>query len=202
MEVDTDLLQRGGAFVAGAILVERASSATIGRKLDRRVFELVNAERAPGIDGFFAALTELGSITASIAAAGLLAASGRRRTAALALGSAAVTWFAGQGLKRLYLRARPYDTFMVRLLIGKPRGTSWPSSHPAVLYSFLTVAGRELDLSRSARVALAALAGLVATSRVSLGVHYPSDVVAGMMLGHGIGLCGLAIGTNGSHAGP
>jgi len=68
-----------------------------------------------------------------------------------------------------------------------------------VLYSFLTVAGRELDLSRAARAALAGIAGLVATSRVYLGVHYPSDVVAGMMLGRGIGLCGVAIG-NGSRA--
>lgn len=194
MKVDTDLLQHGGALVAEAVLVERVSSSTAGRKLDRRLFELVNAERGPGPDRFFAGITELGSITASIAAAGVLAATGRHRTAARALGSAAVTWFVGQGLKRLYLRARPYDTFTVRLLIGKPRGTSWPSSHPAVLNSFLTVAGRDLDLSRAARVVLAAVAGLVATSRVSLGVHYPSDVVAGMMLGRGIGLCGLAIG--------
>ncbi len=199
MKADAELLQRGGALVAAAVLIERASSSTPGRTIDRRLFEVVNSERGPGPDRFFAGLTELGSITASIAAAGVLAATGRHRTAARALGSAAATWFVGQGLKRLYLRARPYDTFTVRLLIGKPRGTSWPSSHPAVLYSFLTVAGRELDLSRAARAALAGIAGLVATSRVYLGVHYPSDVVAGMMLGRGIGLCGVAIG-NGSRA--
>ena len=62
-----------------------------------------------------------------------------------------------------------------------------------MLLSFLTVAGRELRIPRSARVGLAGVAGLVATSRVYLGVHYPSDVVAGMLLGRGIGLAALAV---------
>jgi len=202
MTVDREALQRAGFLAAAAILVERLSSSRPGMTVDRRVFGLVNAEHGTAPDAFFAGLTELGSITASAAAAAVLAARGRARVAARALGAAAGAWLVGQGLKRLYLRVRPYDALAVRLLIGRPRGTSWPSSHPAVLLSFLTVAGRELGLPRSARAGLAGVAGLVATSRVYLGVHYPSDVVAGLLLGRGIGLAALAVADAGERAEP
>ena len=77
-------------------------------------------------------------------------------------------------------------------MIGRPSGTSWPSSHPAVLLAFLTVAGPELGLTSAQRRALVGLCCLVGLSRVYLGVHYPSDVVAGLLLGRAAGLAWLA----------
>ena len=94
-------------------------------------------------------------------------------------------------MKGVFRRPRPYDTFGPggsRLLIGKPRGTSWPSSHPAVLLAFLTVAGRELDLGPAVRAASLGLAGAVGLSRVALGVHFPSDVAGGLLMGRAVGL--------------
>jgi membrane-associated phospholipid phosphatase len=63
-----------------------------------------------------------------------------------------------------------------------------------VLVAFLTVAGEELGLSRIELAALNGLAGLVAVSRVYLGVHYPSDIVAGLLLGRAVGQAWLAAG--------
>jgi len=183
-------------LASAAILVESASSSRPGAALDRRLFRWVNRGHGARADVVFDGLTELGSITASGAAGVAVAAAGHRPAAARAAGAAGTMWLVGQGLNRLYLRARPYNTLpgIVRLLIGKPKGTSWPSSHPAVMLAFLTVAGEELGLSAAERRALAALAVAVAASRVYLGVHYPSDVVAGLLLGRAVGLAWLAAG--------
>ncbi|MGH2637119.1 MAG: phosphatase PAP2 family protein, partial [Actinomycetota bacterium] len=105
---------------------------------------------------------------------------------ARARGAAGLTWLAGQGLKRVFRRPRPYeaDRDGTRLLIGPPRESSWPSSHPAVLLAFTTVAGREL--SPPARTALDALGLVVAASRSHVGVHYPADVVGGVLVGKAV----------------
>ena len=160
-----------------------------GRRADDRLFAWLNSGvQNATLDRAFRSVTELGSLWASIAAAGAIAGRGRRREATDALGAALATWLAGQGLKRVFNRLRPYEVegHRHRLLIARPSGASWPSSHPAVLLSFVTVAGRDLGLGRGARAGLACLAGTVGVSRVYLGVHYPADVAGGLLLGKAI----------------
>ncbi|HYU93804.1 MAG TPA: phosphatase PAP2 family protein [Actinomycetota bacterium] len=177
------------AWLAGAALATGLLASTeLGDRVDAGLFRAVNRGRGPGADRFFRGITELGSIWASIGAAGVLAARGRRRAAARGLGAASAAWLAGQGLKRLFDRPRPYvaDPDGVRLLAQPPRATSWPSSHPAVLLAFVTVAGRDLELSLVARTALRGLAAAVGISRTYVGVHYPADVVGGLLLGQAV----------------
>lgn len=180
---------RVAALSAAALAVGVAVTRGRGRRLDAEAFRVANAERGPKADAFFGAITELGSIWASIGVAAVLAGVGERRAAARGLAAASTTWLAGQGLKRVFLRDRPYlaDADGTRLLIGKPKGTSWPSSHPAVLLAFTTAAGRELRLGSASRAALTAMAGAVGASRTYLGVHYPGDVVGGLLLGRAVG---------------
>ncbi len=158
-----------------------------GRGFDQRLYRRLNRARGPRSDRFFWTVTELGSIWASAGAAAALAVRGRRREGIDALEAAGAMWVVGQLAKRVVDRPRPYVALRdVRLLIDRPQGTSWPSSHPAVLLAFVTVAGRDLGLSPPARAGAAALAGTVGLSRVYLGVHYPADVVGGLLLGRGV----------------
>ena len=85
-------------------------------------------------------------------------------------------------------RPRPVDAedHGARQLIARPNGMSWPSSHPAVLTTFTRVASQELGSGSLVRGALTALDATVATSRVYLGVHYPSDVISGLLIGRAV----------------
>src|SRR5947209_5449843 len=86
-----------------------------------------------------------------------------------------------------------------KLLVGRPRpplrhldkvtGYSFPSAHAAhtaALCAVLLIVGGATRRGARAAVAVAAscvLVACVAFSRVYLGVHYPSDVVAGVVVG-------------------
>ncbi len=91
---------------------------------------------------------------------------------------------------------------MVKLLVSRPRppvqhlqsvtGSSFPSGHTTQASAFwfsLVLAAHTARASPLLRYSLAAVAGLlvaaVAISRVYLGVHYASDVIAGFLLGTG-----------------
>jgi membrane-associated phospholipid phosphatase len=108
------------------------------------------------------------------------------RSAAHGLGTiAATSVIANQGLKRAIVRRRPPRSLVpgVRRAPAKS-SSSFPSGHTASAVAFLVVVGR-----RHPRLALplAALATTVGLSRVSTGLHYPSDVIAGGALGAAVG---------------
>ena len=110
----------GTALVGAALKVGRWSSTEEGRGVDAELFGELNRGHGPEADRFFTGVTELGSIWAAGAAAGILALTGRRRAAANAFAAAGVAWLAGQGLKKVAHRPRPYDADAdgTRLLVG------------------------------------------------------------------------------------
>ena len=179
---------RGAALAGASVAVGAWSSTPRGRELDERLFKKANGTMGSGVGRLFLGVTEVGSLYASGAAAIALTVAGRRREAGRAIAAAGATWLLGQGLKKAFERPRPYeaDEEGTRRMIGKPLGASWPSSHPAVIGAFVGVAGRELAVSGPARAGLSGLAATVAASRTYLGVHFPSDVAGGFLLGRAV----------------
>jgi undecaprenyl-diphosphatase len=94
-------------------------------------------------------------------------------------------------LKDLAGRPRPPATFPdIHAMVALPADGSFPSGHAMLAAA---AAGALWWSSRRAALALGAFALLIGLSRVWLCVHYPSDVLAGLVLGAAIGLlCGLA----------
>lgn len=178
----------GTSLVGAAFAVGRWSSHPEGRGVDAELFGELNRDRGLDVDRFFTGVTELGSLYAAGAAAGALVLTGRRRAAANAIAAAGTTWLIGQGLKKVANRPRPYESKLdgSRLLIAPPQGSSWPSSHPAVLTTFTTIAGRDLGLGVVSRNGLSGLGLAVAASRVAVGAHYPSDVASGFLIGRAV----------------
>ncbi|HEY6566154.1 MAG TPA: phosphatase PAP2 family protein [Actinomycetota bacterium] len=180
---------KAAALATAALGVGAAALRTQdGAELDAALFTAGNADAGPTADRFFLGVTELGSLYTAGAAAATLTVLGRRTEASRALTAAGVTWLLGQGVKKLVARPRPYEADVegTRFLIAPPHGTSWPSSHPAVFTAFATVAGRELDLGLFSRGGLTGIGTAVAASRVYVGVHYPSDVVSGFLMGRAV----------------
>jgi membrane-associated phospholipid phosphatase len=173
-----------GACAVGYAVVARPDSAAV----DQELFDVVNRGHGAEADRFFMGVTEFGSLYAAGAAAATLTVIGRRRPAIRALGAAGATWLLLQGMKKVIDRPRPVDADPdgIRQVIARPRASSWPSSHPAVLTAFTRVASREMGSGALARGALSALDLSVATSRVYLGVHYPSDVASGLLIGRAV----------------
>lgn len=84
-------------------------------------------------------------------------------------------------LKLIVGRRRPA---VHRRLRRTPRTSSFPSGHAASAFAFAVAATRELPWAGPVLVPLAAC---VAYSRVYVGVHYPSDVLAGAAFGTAAG---------------
>jgi 4-amino-4-deoxy-L-arabinose transferase-like glycosyltransferase/membrane-associated phospholipid phosphatase len=86
-------------------------------------------------------------------------------------------------LKKAVGRERPFMSLPdARVLVGKGASGSFPSSHAANWCAALVVLGAYY---RRSYYATAPLAVAVSFSRVYNGVHYPGDILAGMLLGAG-----------------
>lgn len=91
-------------------------------------------------------------------------------------------------IKPLVGRARPCDINPeVALLIPVPSGFSFPSGHTVSSFSSAAVLWRQKSRLFVPALILACLMGF---SRLYLYVHFPSDVLAGVLLGIALGVAG------------
>lgn len=114
----------------------------------------------------------------------------QRRTRAVSLWLVAAVWLTSSTvslIKEIVGRIRPCDAlgWCSAVVVASPGGHSFPSGHAAGSFAFAGFVA-----VRVPRWTLAAgiYAAIVAWSRCALGVHYPSDVLTGAVLGTMIGV--------------
>lgn len=156
--------------------------------VDRAVYGAVATTPTPSLDAAMRRLSRAADHSKlSIASSLLLATAGGpggRRAAVRGLASVAATSAVVNLLvKPLGRRRRPdraQEGVPPARQVAMPRSRSFPSGHSAAAVAFASGAGSELP---AASMPLHVLAALVAYSRVHTGVHYPGDVIAGVLLG-------------------
>ena len=88
-------------------------------------------------------------------------------------------------VKNMVARVRPYDAFddIIRL-IGIQSDYSFPSGHTSVAFSSVMAMQLAFEKKQKKYVIVAwVLAFMIGFSRLYLGVHYPSDVLGGALIG-------------------
>ncbi|GAA4664326.1 phosphatase PAP2 family protein [Frondihabitans cladoniiphilus] len=160
------------AFTAGDLRIDQWLSAHHTASLDAV---------AVAIDWFLGPTVGL---VVSIVATGFVALATRRLrptlTFAVVVG---VGWYSNQVVKDLVERPRPDRASLAHPFDPAPGSFSYPSGHTAIATVLVIAALAVLPAARRGMLAPLAVAIVlvVAASRVYLGVHYVSDVVAAML---------------------
>ncbi|MBM7096347.1 phosphatase PAP2 family protein [Bacillus sp. H-16] len=154
---------------------------------DRLLFKAINrCKETTPYHMSMGILTHLGgaAITVSIALLLLMVSSPEWKAAAvqsalaLLISHLVVTVF-----KKGFKRARPYLVIGDSYVIRNPlQDSSFPSGHTTAIFSLITP---YMLYFPGLILILLPLALIVAISRISIGLHYPSDVIAGAALGVG-----------------
>ena len=149
---------------------------------------------SPFLDVAAVALSTWGLALCPAVGAALLLKWVRRRLGAALLAAQAAALAGCLGFQYAMLRARPAD---VRLILATPNIPSYPSGHAAIAFAaaaVLALAGRRWWLALSAFGG----AALISLSRVYLGLHYPSDIAGGAVLGAAVGAASYGLLVSGA----
>jgi membrane-associated phospholipid phosphatase len=159
---------------------------TIARTDLRLYRTLRSAAKPPALEpiGRFSGLGEHAGLWLAIGTAGMLVDQSRRAEWRRATAAVAGTYALNTAVKGVIRRRRPALEGLPAL-IATPTSLSFPSAHASSSFA----AARAFSALLPAGP-LYATAAAMALSRVYLGVHYPSDIAAGAMLGTLIGSIG------------
>ncbi len=168
-------------------------------KVDLRILDFIQENmKCEFLDRFLTLITRLGDhgIIPIIIAVILLIIS-KTRKIGLSMGISFICGglFGNLFLKNIVARIRPYDLTGTEIIIERLSDYSFPSGHTLIVFETAVVLlvllkGKYKSIAITATV----IASLVAFSRLYLYVHYPTDVLAGIILGSAFGIVGAKLG--------
>lgn len=157
---------------------------------DEHILEYLAAHRTPGQTAFWRAVSNANNyvnagIPVSLLVTGLIRNDVEMKKNSLYIASStAVSYLLDFAIKHIVRRPRPFITDIHLTPVYRPGAYSFPSGHASSSFGAMTALSRAYP--RWYVIAPAFLwSASVGYSRIYLGVHYPTDVGAGALLGTG-----------------
>lgn len=161
------------------------AASTMDKSWEIEVLDALQNIHTPWLDKIMVAITSLGNagiLWIVLAAVLLIIPRTRKVGICMAIALILDLLMTNCLLKNLVARTRPYDVAnFTDLIVKKPTDYSFPSGHTAA--SFAAVTALFMSRKKMLGAISCVIAILIAFSRMYLYVHFPTDIIGGIVVG-------------------
>ncbi|MBM3248377.1 MAG: phosphatase PAP2 family protein [Candidatus Omnitrophica bacterium] len=162
--------------------------------LDKAIFFFINKTlKNHSLDTIFPFITRLAEPPAIIILCILMFILGRYKekfVSVFILFTGYISYFLAMVIKEAVNRPRPLELYTGISVIGKTQSPAFPSVHSTLIAVVITILCFKYKKLGFALIPIALLVGI---SRIYLGHHYPTDVIAGLLIGSLLSMLFLGI---------
>ena len=182
------------------LLATAISLSSVSQSIDYKIMQEINCNRQTRLDNSFQFISNSNMyLTAStpfvLLGTGIFSHNKNLvrmgENAAITFAISSISTYA---LKKAVKRERPFVTHKDIVKLSNGGGMSFPSGHTSAAFAIATSIALD-NKQWYVRTAVFTYATLVGYSRIHLGVHYPSDVIAGAVVGITSAYAGRRINT-------
>lgn len=176
--------------VINIIIILFLHQSCLAQNIDIDIVRSVQSNRTPTMDNVMKLISDSDYILLPAVPVGLLIGGLATKnndlvySSAQTAGGIAISGILALGMKEIFKRPRPFDSYNEIQNLDNETGYSMPSAHTA--FAFALATSVSLQFPKWYVIVPGCLwASAVGFSRIYLGAHYPSDVVVGALVGVG-----------------